>query len=209
MKKKLILLSLVLILTYSVKGQINDDSTRTGDEPVKVKLDSVKIPVDADGHIVYEEVVKVDPTMKQLDLYKKSREWFVNTFVSSKAVIQLDDKAEGQIIGKGNADYSALFTNMVEETITCKFTVKIESKDGRYRYKIYDLTGSYDLPEKVVYYDNDYKSYLTGITPKINFTNRRYYKQNYGRLVGIDKQMKEIIASLEKAMRAPSSSGDF
>jgi hypothetical protein len=93
------------------------------------------------GKITYQSVVQVDGTSKN-DLYKRGKTWFINTFSSSENVIEYEDKEEGIIMGKGLFPVKA---NMVSAGHV-RFTIKIEFKDGRYRYTLTDFwhTGEYD-----------------------------------------------------------------
>src|SRR6266496_2496034 len=70
----------------------------------------IRFPVDTvTGEIKFTEVVYVDSISKLL-LYSRAREWFTKAFKSSKAVLDLDDKENGKLIGKGN------FTAITEES---------------------------------------------------------------------------------------------
>ena len=53
-----------------------------------------------DGKINYSEVVNVDSVKKE-ELYNRAKHWLVETFNSAKDVIQIDDKENGEIVGKG------------------------------------------------------------------------------------------------------------
>lgn len=95
-------------------------------------------PIDENtGKIVFSEVVQVDGKSKN-DLYFSARKWFVNSFKSSQNVIQLDDKDEGLIVGKANLDVR-LSSKHRQNAGHVSFTVKIEFKDGRYRYNFTNL----------------------------------------------------------------------
>ncbi len=47
----------------------------------------------------YEDVIKVDSTIKQNELYNMGLQWFANSFKSSNDVIQLKDQDTYTIIG--------------------------------------------------------------------------------------------------------------
>lgn len=172
----------------------------------------IQVPVNSDGKIYYEGVVKVDSTIKQADLYRKGREWFVNTYVDAKEVLQLDDKADGKLMGKGVYKYS-FFNGLNSSSVTMGFTLNLDVKDGRYRYRIYNFNGTNknqsaldglsSRPSGPSYikldYDQTYADYKAGKRAKYN-----------GKVTaGMDEQVRGIIASLEKAMRAPSTNNDF
>jgi len=96
-----------------------------------------KLPVK-DGNVMYEAIDTVMGASRD-QLYHKAKLWLTNEFVSSKDVIQIDDKDSGQIIGKGNFDYeySVLGTSA---TWVCSFTIKIDCKDNKARIQIYNIS---------------------------------------------------------------------
>jgi len=102
------------------------------------------------------EVVKINPstidkpfkfisedtiTGKKDYLYVKAHEWMAKTFVSSKEVIQMNDKEAGKIIGKGtittHTTYDGLGIRRGND-ITY-YTIQIDVKDGKFRCKLTDF----------------------------------------------------------------------
>lgn len=73
-------------------------------------------------------------------LYLRAHEWFVNNFVSANNVIQLADKENGIIMGKGSFNYFP-DTNIGYVGLSgfIQFTVKIILKEGRYKYIFTDF----------------------------------------------------------------------
>jgi hypothetical protein len=91
-----------------------------------------------DGKVVYEEIDSI-PNISKVELYNKSKIWLVNTFNDAKAVLQIDDKDNGQLIGKGNFDY--LYTVVLASARwVCNFTVQIDCRDNKARIKVYDIS---------------------------------------------------------------------
>lgn len=77
--------------------------------PCFVKSQKLVLPIDsATNSISYNEVVKAEGLSKD-NLYVKAREWFAVTAGSAQAVIQMDDKAAGKIIGKGQQKEHIVF----------------------------------------------------------------------------------------------------
>jgi hypothetical protein len=161
-----------------------------------------------DGVIAYEGIIKVDSTQKAIDLYRKGREWFVNTYVDAKEVLQLDDKADGKLIGKGAYKYS--FVNGINVSqVRLRFILNLDVKDGRYRYRIYTFSGENTNTSmlgganatqlRTIDYDKSYEALKKGDRVKYNTKI----------LEGLDTQVKVIVASLEKAMMAKGSKDDF
>lgn len=94
------------------------------------------LPTDSLTHkITYQGVVQV-PGASQLELYSRAREWFAATFGSSKAVLEVDDRESGKLIGRAYAQFE--FSGGFGPTVPWAMwrTIKVETKDGRYRYTI-------------------------------------------------------------------------
>lgn len=158
-----------------------------------------------EGKLYYEGVVEVNPASKKGDLYRMGRTWFVDTYVDSKEVLQLDDKTDGRMIGKGTYKYS--FLNGINiSNVVLHFTLLLDVKDGKYRYRMYDFrgdnvnTGLLSDPElRVLDYDKCYTDYKAG----------KRIKYNLKVLQGMDAQVKGIAASLEKVMTKTIKKDDF
>ncbi len=89
----------------------------------------------------FQEVVQV-PGVSADALYSRAKEWFAETFVSAQDVVQLDDVANHKLIGKGiTEEYSSYL--VFDGSAHAKFTIKIECKNGRYRYSIYGIEESF------------------------------------------------------------------
>ena len=87
--------------------------------------------------ISYSEVVKVDSTRMDKDLYAQAKMFFVEAFKNSKAVIQLEDPANKIIIGEGSIPYSSRYLIGSGTTIgKISFRMSISCKNGRYKYDI-------------------------------------------------------------------------
>ena len=90
----------------------------------------------------YSEIIDV-PGKTASQLYSSAKEWFTITFPSGKQVIDLDDSANGKIIGKGNFNVSAKYKlPSIEQRILwdVDFTLEILVKENKYRYKILDVS---------------------------------------------------------------------
>lgn len=89
-----------------------------------------------DGKVFYSGVVTVDSTTANV-LYERAYGWFVDTYNSAQDVIQMSDKDTGIIVGKGGFDQ--LFSAFAAAFVHIEMTVKIQVKDGRYKYEITDF----------------------------------------------------------------------
>ena len=87
----------------------------------------------------YEDVIRED-SISAHDLYSKGLEWFANTFNDSKAVIQIQDPVGLVIVGKGK---SLSNKNSFGARYYVDYTVKLEFKDGKVRYSLYDFSSEY------------------------------------------------------------------
>jgi hypothetical protein len=91
-----------------------------------------------DGTYCFQEVVTLDGTYKKDFLYKNAKLYFVNNFKSANDVIQYDNKDDAKIIGKGNLTvYDSYIITPFEWRIN--FSTEITCKDGKYRYRLYDV----------------------------------------------------------------------
>jgi uncharacterized protein with TBP-like fold DUF4468 len=96
--------------------------------------DSLRTPV------AYSEVIKIDTTLSSNELYLRARAWFAESYRSAQDVIQMDDKENGKIIGKGNIKYtSRIFAGSGGTKGWIRYTISIQVKNGRYKYEISDF----------------------------------------------------------------------
>lgn len=90
-----------------------------------------ELTTDQAGSLNISEVIIAEGLRKET-LYVNSRETLVGIFKSSKDAIQFDDKETGIVIAKGFVPVPSGFGKMW-------FTLKIQCKDGRYKYEFYDV----------------------------------------------------------------------
>src|SRR5690606_21582858 len=95
------------------------------------------LPRDTDGNIVYQEVVEADGKSSD-ELFTASRLWFLDTFKSSKDVIQYEDRQAGIIAGKGFAEV-LVFPLGYAVVSKVWMDIQVEAKDDRYRYTIKNI----------------------------------------------------------------------
>lgn len=157
---KFIIISSVFLFSFHAYGQV----------PTK------------DGKGFYE-VVDSSVTGSKQELQVKAKMWMANAFKDAKEVIQLDDKEAGEVIGKGNV----LIGYMSQR---CKFTIKISTRDNKYRCQIYDMaimgSGSYNAMPMEYYLNH----------PK-GMGSRAILKNT-------DEQMQKILTQINEAMKKAS-----
>lgn len=109
--------------------------------------DSLAMP-KLENEVGMQEVIQIDSVSKT-ELYKRAKLWVVESFKSAKNVIQLDDVENSTIVIKGiTTIYFKAFIATAD--LDVKFTLKIEAKEGRYRYTLnnvnFILAGNNDTP---------------------------------------------------------------
>ncbi len=106
---------------------------------VLVFMTSITMNVFGQSPLTYTEIVKVDSVSKS-ELYNRAKIWFATTYNSANDVIQMENKDEGEIIGRAIITYSPTVYFASEQTRgVIKYTVKLFVKDGRYKYEITDF----------------------------------------------------------------------
>ena len=186
-----LILSLLLIAPTFVFGQLINE-----------------IPHNENGQVFFTKVVSLKSKSKE-ELYLNSKQYFVETFKSANDVIQMDDKEAATIIGKGFTDVFSVMMG-ISTPVKMWYTIKIQSKEGRYKYDIYDIYfecygKEYVLPNPYVHKE----------TAEDMFDKKNYYKKN-GKPLKLAKHFKsellgkiEVIGhSIENSMKKSMSSSD-
>lgn len=144
-----------------------------------------------DSIVIYEDVVKLsDTTIKKNFLFSAAKAWFANSFNDSKSVLRDQDLDAGRIIGKGTGNgYS--------------FTIEIVVKDGKYRYRIYDL-------ERYEPNNNNfliksisiaYSRYLHDNPPRLLFESKKGAMKAYDHIFFVlNEDIQKTIFSLKSSM---------
>ena len=102
-----------------------------------------------------------------------SLEWMARTFFDSKEVIDLKDKDNGKIIGKGIVTFKGKI-GWFSANIPCRFTLIVEAKDNKYRTTYNNLVGlwgeSYSRPEPL-----EQKEYVDAVKAKLAIIDEDLY----------------------------------
>jgi ribosomal protein L15 len=162
--------------------------------------------IDSDTRLItYSEVVEV-PTTSKSELYVRASTWFSRTFKSAKAVIQLEDKEAGKLIGKGNIPV-VIKVPIIGKTDAgaVAATITVICKDGKYKYIIDNL--SHQRP-----YGPNTEKWVDGgpleqEKPKVGFMNRPSKKEWTDIKEATDSDIKAMVADLKKSMS--KSDSDF
>ncbi len=93
-----------------------------------------------DGVPFYEKIISVEGASAD-NIFSRAKAAIAILFKDSKAVLRMDDKAEGRIIGKGNYQFSygSYWENGVEK-LNPSFTIDIQTKDSKCRIQLYDFS---------------------------------------------------------------------
>lgn len=120
-----------------------------------------------DKRIEYSEVIQVEKASKN-DLFNAARLWFADTFKSSDKVLELDDRESGTLVGRGwmTVDNGGLATRQLWTSI------KIQCKEGRYKYTIYDIEQHYRAGNSMV--SQDLENARLAKSPKIGGNEKRF-----------------------------------
>jgi hypothetical protein len=156
-----------------------------------------------------EKVVEVDTTTSAEVLKAKARQWFVDTFKDANEVIQMDDAATNTIVGKGWSEFGP--------NAGIHYTIEVACKQGRARYRIYDVnhkgkggtyvSGTYiPVPSWGALYDEErcYTPARAGMQSAAG-AEKQMMKQCAANRPEIAKRLDAIAASLEAAMKTASA----
>jgi len=140
--------------------------------------------------LTYSEVVQTD-SISQNELYNRAKLWFATTYNSANDVLQMDNKEEGQLIGKAILKYNPNVLSGSEQTKgNINYTIKIFVKNGRYKYEITDFIHD---P-----YGNQYGKYSMGvITTSEECPNPKPMAKGWS-----DKVWKDIKSQIETNMNS-------
>lgn len=139
--KKILLSGVLLLSVISVNAQIMRAEEleayakeKYGEKWVDAATNLAKeLQLDKNNSLTYTQVIDCGDKTKE-QLYVLINYWYSNTFGSGKAVIQLNDKDAGVIIGKGYVEGIAVHvggTNSYKVNLTP--IIKTDIKDGKIR----------------------------------------------------------------------------
>ena len=178
---KRILTTLFLILTISSFGQ---EQKLLGILPLK------------DGKVTYTDVIQIDSTDKS-KLYNKVKKWFIEQYRSAKDVIQLDDKENGEVIGKGFFETTWQTSIMSAQSVSVWHTVKVYIKDNKFKYEITNFNLKYYVEPSQYSRGSNVEIAIEDFGGGRDKNTKKYFTQ-------VDKEVNSIISSLIRFMNAPT-----
>jgi hypothetical protein len=106
-----------------------------------------------------------DIDLTKNEIYDTSLEWMAQTLSGPREVIELKDKDNGKIIGKGITSFRGK-VGIGSTNVLCRFTLTVEAKDNKYRTTYSNFVGlwgeSYSRPEPL-----EQKKYLDAVKSKL------------------------------------------
>lgn len=181
----------VLALFISIKGYAQD-------QPEKL------FPVK-DGKVVYEEVVELAGAKKDV-LYLAAKKWLVGNSGPTKIKIDAEDKESGLLIGKALTAVTVKGLLGIKEVYNVNFTFQIDSKDGKYRYRIFDIIHSMDGVTESSLNAKYVLNILAEKDNEIALGAKGYSKANAKAAVklitAIDEELNRLSTSLKAALKS-------
>jgi hypothetical protein len=106
-----------------------------------------------------------DIDLTKNEIYDTSLEWMAQTLSGPREVIELKDKDNGKIIGKGITSFRGK-VGFGSTNVLCRFTLTVEAKDNKYRTTYSNFVSlwgeSYSRPEPL-----EQKEYLDAVKSKL------------------------------------------
>lgn len=157
------------------------------------------------GKIKYTEVVNTEENLTASDLYLNAKKWMVDAFNSSKSVTQTDDKESGLIIAKSfvSKGHNTYVTNP-----KLWFILKLEFKEGRYRYTIYDIKYEFDINMmgQRSHTDKAFEEWIKPSGAKMSNKRREMVNQALTEYCQeVDAEFRSIVYSLKQGMNKNDS----
>jgi hypothetical protein len=151
------------------------------------------------GEIIYTDVVQVD-SLSATDLYLNAKKWLAEAMRSSNAVIQTDVKEAHLIIIRAHFSkgHNAVISNPKNW-----FNLKIETKDGRYKYTIYSIRYEMDIYVLGHYnhFDEAFEEWIGSTSAtKRNKKKGRDYAAIDTYCKEINREFRNLIKSLKEGM---------
>lgn len=150
-----------------------------------INAQTIELPRDKENNIIYTGIVIID-SVPQSELYSRAREWFTTTFLSSKDVIQMDNKEK--IIGKAALETFTKNLGVTASTGYMNYTFSVYLKDGKYKYMI----------------NNFHSDDFGKIEDMYNTTrpSKNYYQKIFNQAISqVNDNMEGLIISLNEAMK--------
>lgn len=109
-------------------------SQLSNSQTAKEMLDEIsgKWELDDNGNVTFVKIVEV-PDMKKDEIYNRALSYFTYNYVSGKSVIQVQDKENGLIVGKGVYDDVHIGISIITTYVDAWHILRVDVKEGRAR----------------------------------------------------------------------------
>ena len=97
------------------------------------------LPADSLTHRIKFQGVVAVPGASAAELQGRAREWVALTFQDAHQATQLDDAGRGVLIVRGITTTWVNLARKFPTTSALSFTCRLEFRDGRYRYEVFDF----------------------------------------------------------------------
>jgi len=158
-------------------------------------------PIGEEGTYEVQHVVEAKG-QTAAQLYGAAKVWFASNYNSVQDVIQSDDSANYVIVGRAWSGIPLTVMGVATEQ-QLWYTLKVEAKDGRARYTIYNM--EYDGSSEMA----TYRKPLSQAFFEDRFRKGKKLKARDAQLRrGWIENVNALAASLEKALTAPATYED-
>ena len=144
------------------------------------------------GKITYSDEIQLQGVSKD-EIYKRTKHWFINTYSSGKDVIQLDDKENGEIIGKACFKEKWPISFYTSMSVNVWKTIKIQIQNNLVRFEISDF-------RLKNYYLQPQNQSITDCGIPLEEWNKGHNSKNMKFYPKINEQVNNIIKSFENAI---------
>jgi hypothetical protein len=160
-----------------------------------------------DSLISFSKVVVVDSDITAEELYDRARTWFAIAFKDGKEVVQLEDKEQFKLIGKGGFKYNPrVYIGSDGSRGYVSYTITIQVKDNRYRYILTNFYHEGNTVNQAGQFSFGYISSSEECTTDIAMTSKSWRNKVWKDIkIDIDNNAKQLISSLEKSMKTPTN----
>jgi hypothetical protein len=165
------------------------------------EVPDISIPFNPEtGRVDFTGIVEIEG-VPQNELHSRAKQWIATTFKSANAVIQMEDKEEGIIVGKGISK-AGHRTTMVYYPFTFGYTIKIYVKDGKYKYSFSDI--DYQTTTTVSYaYASKSPMPIEKLLSEKHRQDGSVKKMNQAGEDELKESIRSLIASLTQTMKRP------
>jgi hypothetical protein len=151
---------------------------------------TAQLPIDSETKkFTYTEVVELNESKNEL--YLRARSFFVKEYSNADAVIQMDDKDAGRIMGKGFFEV----VWVMNQPRKIYHTITIDVKENKYRYTFTDFRMFFSSAYNIMPLEEPVSGLRGSGLPKL-----------YSRT---DEKMKILIHRLKDHMTKPVSNTDW